>query len=232
MDNDRLRTGDAVAPVEDDVAGAAPSRPLELPAPSRRTVAFVCIAIAIIALSLSALAARSSLTSLEVEAFRSVNGLPPSLNAVIWPLMQYGTFFTIPALATLALLFRRVGLALSMLVAGVGVYVVARLVKGAVERGRPAALLSDIAARETFSARSLGFPSGHAAVSAALTFIVWRHLGPRWGVPALIVAIIVMIGRMYVGAHLPLDLVGGAALGVIAAGIADLVAPPARRRST
>jgi membrane-associated phospholipid phosphatase len=32
-----------------------------------------------------------------------------------------------------------------------------------------------------------------------------------------------MFGRMYVGAHLPLDLVGGAALGAIAGSLANLL---------
>jgi undecaprenyl-diphosphatase len=145
--------------------------------------------------------------------------------------MQYGTFFTIPVLAAVALAFRRVRLAVAMLVAGVGVYLLAKLVKGLVDRGRPGAVLAGITERETFDVGSLGFPSGHAAVASALTFVVWRHLGPRWGLVALGVAIIVMIGRMYVGAHLPLDLVGGAALGAVTAGIANVVAPPVRARS-
>jgi undecaprenyl-diphosphatase len=88
-------------------------------------------------------------------------------------------------------------------------------------------VLVGINERETFDVGSLGFPSGHAAVAAALTFVVWRHLGPRWGAAALGVALIVMLGRMYVGAHLPLDLVGGAALGAVTAGVANVVAPPA-----
>jgi membrane-associated phospholipid phosphatase len=38
-----------------------------------------------------------------------------------------------------------------------------------------------------------------------------------------VVAVVVMFGRMYVGAHLPLDLVGGAALGVVAGSAANLI---------
>jgi membrane-associated phospholipid phosphatase len=136
---------------------------------------------------------------------------------------------TIPILALVAFAFRRIRLGLAMLMAGVGVYLVAKLVKGLVDRGRPGAVLDGIYHREVFEEGSLGFPSGHAAVATALTFVVWRHLGPRWGVAALALAIVVMIGRMYVGAHLPLDLVGGAALGAVAASIANVAVPPDRR---
>jgi hypothetical protein len=42
--------------------------------------------------------------------------------------MQYGTFITIPALALIALQFRRFRLALAIALAGVGVYLVALVV--------------------------------------------------------------------------------------------------------
>ena len=129
-------------------------------------------------------------------------------------------------LAAVALTFRRARLAVALLAAGVGVYPLAKLVKGLLERERPGAVLPGSTERETFDVGSLGFPSGHAAVASALTPVAWRHLGPRWEVTALGTAMTVMIGRMYVGAHLPLDLVGGAALGAVTAGIANVVAPP------
>jgi membrane-associated phospholipid phosphatase len=69
--------------------------------------------------------------------------------------------------------------------------------------------------RELFGADSLGYPSGHAAVAAALTVVVSAHLSVRWVIAALALGGIVLFGRRYVGAHLPLDVIGGAALGAI-----------------
>jgi len=189
-------------------------------------------AAAVAVLLLSAVVARRPVSSVETDVFRTVNDLPAWLETPIWPLMQYGTFLTIPILALVAFAFRRIRLGLAMLMAGVGVYLVAKLVKGLVDRGRPGAVLDGISHREVFEEGSLGFPSGHAAVATALTFVVWRHLGPRWGVAALVLAIVVMIGRMYVGAHLPLDLVGGAALGAVTASIANVAVPPRSPRVT
>ena len=80
-----------------------------------------------------------------------------------------------------------------------------------------------VEARETFAAGSLGFPSGHIAVAAALTVVVTPYLHGRWKLVPAALAVIVSIGRMYVGAHTPLDLIGGAALGVAAGCAANLL---------
>jgi membrane-associated phospholipid phosphatase len=190
-----------------------------------RTVApFVALAAAL--LVLTAVAAQRDVTPAEIAVFRALNQLPDDAYVAIWPFMQYGTFLTIPVLALVAFAFRRVRLAVVMLLAGVGVYLLAKVVKGVVGRERPAELLTGVRAREEFATGSLGFPSGHAAVAAALTFVVWRHLGRRWGVAATAIAVAVLIGRAYVGAHLPLDLIGGAALGCVAAEIANVLVPP------
>jgi undecaprenyl-diphosphatase len=159
----------------------------------------------------------------EIGLFDAVNSLPDVLYVVIWPFMQYGVFITIPVLVVVALLFRRFRLAIAMAVAGVGVYLLARIVKEAVERQRPEAYVAGVEERETFAAESLGYPSGHAAVAAALTVVVTPYLRGRWKLLPVSLLVVVLFGRMYVGAHLPLDLVGGAALGVVAGSLANLV---------
>jgi undecaprenyl-diphosphatase len=198
-------------------AGAANVRPAWNP---------VVLGVASVVLVLTTLAARAQLTPFEVDVFRAVNELPQGLNTAVWPFMQYGTFVTIPTLAVIALVFRRFRLALAMVLAGVGVYVLARVIKDVVERGRPGALLTGVEGREVFGPESLGFPSGHAAVAGALTVVVAAHLSRRWVIAALVLGAVVLFGRLYVGAHLPLDVVGGAALGAVAGGVVNLALPP------
>jgi undecaprenyl-diphosphatase len=60
------------------------------------------------------------------------------------------------------------------------------------------------------------FPSGHAAVSFAIAGAVW-YRSPFLGVLFFIGAVLVAIGRVYVGVHYPADVVGGALLGVVSA---------------
>ncbi len=159
----------------------------------------------------------------EVAVFEAINSLPDWLYYGIWPFMQFGVFITIPVLVVIALLLRKFRLAAAMAVAGGGVYLLARVAKGLVDRERPAAILTGVEGRETFVEGSLGYPSGHVAVAAALTLVVTPYLPAKWRFVPIVLLAIVVIGRMYVGAHLPLDLVGGAALGVSAGAAANLV---------
>jgi undecaprenyl-diphosphatase len=214
----------AAAGADADHRGIDRDRATRLDGPRRRTVDLVLLIAGSVVLAASmAAAASGSPSDLEIRVFRWANDLPDAIRPLVWPLMQFGTFITIPLLTLVAFAFRRWRLGIAMAVAGVGVYLLAKVVKGWVERGRPGALLDGVQMREVFGEGSLGFPSGHAAVAAALTVVVAAYLGHRWLAIGLALAAIVLFGRMYVGAHLPLDLVGGFALGVVAASATNLI---------
>jgi membrane-associated phospholipid phosphatase len=71
------------------------------------------------------------------------------------------------------------------------------------------------------------FPSGHAATAfACAALLAWAS--PRLAVPALLLAAAIAWSRVYVGVHWPLDVLGGAALGLA---IALLMLAAIRRRS-
>jgi PAP2 superfamily len=99
----------------------------------------------------------------------------------------------------------------------------AKVIKEYVARGRPASIVERVVEREVFSPDSLGYPSGHAAVAWAITIIVMAYVGRPWQIAAMALAIVVPLNRMYVGAHVPLDLIGGAALGVTVASAVNLL---------
>jgi hypothetical protein len=61
--------------------------------------------------------------------------------------------------------------------------------------------------------RGLGYPSGHAAVAATLYVVAAPHLRSRWRAGLAALTSGVGLARIYVGAHLPLDVLGGVALG-------------------
>jgi membrane-associated phospholipid phosphatase len=112
-------------------------------------------------------------------------------------------------------------------VAGGVAYVLAKVVKHYVPRGRPNALLDDVVIRGA-EADGIGFVSGHIATVTALALVAWPWL-PRWGRwVAGAGAAVVFLSRIYVGAHLPLDMVGGAALGLaVGAAVRLLLGVPA-----
>jgi undecaprenyl-diphosphatase len=69
----------------------------------------------------------------------------------------------------------------------------------------------------------LGFVSGHIGVVTALALVAFPWL-PRWGRWAVVAAaVLVFLTRMYVGAHLPLDMIGGAGLGLAVGGLVRLL---------
>jgi membrane-associated phospholipid phosphatase len=158
----------------------------------------------------------------EADVFGLLNGTTVLPFAVVWPVMQLGNVLVVPAATLLALAFRRWRLAAELLVAGTATYFAAKVVKGIWPRGRPAGLLSDVEIRGA-AALGRGFISGHAATLTALAVVAWPWLG-RWGrVAVVVVVVVVCLTRVYVGAHLPLDVVGGAALGLAVGGLVRLL---------
>jgi membrane-associated phospholipid phosphatase len=181
------------------------------------------LGVGLVLLVLSALAvADENVPDFERIIFRAVNGLP---GLFYWPVglvMQLGNGLAIAAVAIVALGSRRFRLAVGLGIAGLLVYGLAIVVKWLVHRPRPGALLADVHLRGAHAAGN-GYPSGHAAVAFALAVIAWLWFGPRLRWAFLAAAVAVCVGRVYVGAHLPLDVVGGAAMGVISGAFVGLV---------
>jgi undecaprenyl-diphosphatase len=169
--------------------------------------------LAISVLILSALPLRgNSVSSEEQEIFEFVNGLPGAFYGVVWTIMQLGNVLAVPAAAAAAAAFRRIRLSFDLLVAGTAAWLLAQVVKSLVDRGRPGDLLEDVLLRGA-PAGGHGYVSGHAAVAVALATVASHYLGPLGRALVWTGAAIVTVARMYVGAHLPLDVLGGAAMG-------------------
>lgn len=150
----------------------------------------------------------------ETRVFRAVNGLPDSLFAPAWVVMQLGALGAAPAAAGVALAVGQPKLARRLLVGGTASWALAKVVKQAIRRPRPAALLPDAHHRGR-EATGLGYLSGHAAVAVTLGTTVLPRVAGVARIPLLAAVPVVGLCRIYVGAHLPLDVVGGAALGLV-----------------
>jgi membrane-associated phospholipid phosphatase len=53
--------------------------------------------------------------------------------------------------------------------------------------------------------------------------IAWLWFGPRLRWTFIGAAVVVCFARVYVGAHLPLDVIGGAALGIASAALVGVI---------
>lgn len=165
----------------------------------------------------------------EARAFQAVNGLPDALYPPAWVVMQMGAFGAVPAAAAAAWRAGDGELAGRLLLGGTGAWTLAKLVKQVVRRPRPVALLPGIRGRGR-EAAGLGYLSGHAAVAVALGAAALPRLGPAARALTLTAMPVVGLTRLYVGAHLPLDIAGGAALGLATEAAAGLVTSRARTR--
>lgn len=179
----------------------------------RHPVDLVRVVLGVAVLGLGFLAAqRGRLPALERDLFQLVNDLPATVFPIVWVVMQLGNVATVPVVAGVAALTSRFRMARDVLVSGVLAYVAADLVKSVVQRERPVGLVVEVNFPEGPVA-GLGFVSGHSAVAAAVATAVVPYLSRRGRRVAWALAWTVALGRIYVGAHLPLDVVGGLAVG-------------------
>ena len=57
------------------------------------------------------------------------------------------------------------------------------------------------------------FPSGHSGGSFAAMYALYKWVPKKIGVPALILAALVALSRLYVGVHYPTDIIAGCIIG-------------------
>lgn len=184
-----------------------------IPRPDPAWSAGIALAATLLAVTWLA-ATQNGISTWEAEAFRWGNTLDDESWYLLWPVMQAGNLVAPIVIALAAgLTLRRWRPPVEVLASAYTGWAVAAVIKDTVARGRPGAYLADVLLREP--AHGLGFVSGHVAVTTAMVTALWPRL-PRAGrVAAAGVVVAVALGRVVAGAHLPLDVVGGAAVGVL-----------------
>lgn len=168
------------------------------------------------------------LTSAESTVFLFVNGWPDWLYRSMWFLQFAGVIGAAPVAAAGAIVLRRYRLAVA-LVAGAGLKIwLERVVKMVVERQRPGVLESEAILRGDVAHQGLSFVSGHAILVVAMAAMISPYLRGRWKAVPWTIAGLNCLARLYLGAHFPLDLIGGAGLGLfIGAGLNFAIGVPA-----
>ncbi|MGY1616180.1 phosphatase PAP2 family protein [Geodermatophilus sp. SYSU D00691] len=170
---------------------------------------------------------------LERSVFRFVNEWPDSVTGVLWLFQLLGVLgmpllVAIPAAAT-----RRWRLAAALVLLVPLKLVVERAVlKELVTRERPGTTIPGAVLRDVPSAGA-SFPSGHAVIAFGVVVLLLPYLRRRWQVVVLLLAVLNSLARIHLGGHAPLDVVGGAAAGVTAGALLNLLVgvPTAARTS-
>ena len=166
---------------------------------------------------------------LERALFHAVNGLPDWLYRPM-VLLQYLGVLAMPLVVAVgALAFRRWRLAAALVLVMPLKLALERVVKLLVQRERPGTTVPDAILRGVHPA-GLSFVSGHAIITFAIAGLLGLVLPRRWAVVGFVLAGLNAVARVYLGAHNPLDVVGGAAVGLAIAAALDLVLDVARDR--
>jgi membrane-associated phospholipid phosphatase len=186
-------------------------------------LAFSGVGLAIAVASVFA-ARRDDIPRWEARAFRAVNHLPGWLYWIVWLPMQLGNLVvgTVVGLACGAIAGEWevvLGVVLAMLLKLVTERVLRReMADYLVVRQRPGTSQPGSILRGDVPASGPSFPSGHVILVAAIAAVVAPTVPVAWtGVPTLLVAL-VMVGRVYVGAHNPLDVTAGLGAGLLLGG--------------
>ncbi len=156
-----------------------------------------------------------------------VNGWPEWLFRPMWLVQFTGVIMAGPVAVLIAALLRLYRLAVGLLLAtGLKIWLES-VVKLAVKRQRPGVLEPDAILRGDVAHQGLSFVSGHAILVTAMAALISPYLRGRWKAIPWGVAGLVLLARLYLGAHFPLDLVGGAGLGLfIGAGLNFVIGVP------
>jgi membrane-associated phospholipid phosphatase len=194
----------------------------------RRDVVLLVASLVVFA-GCAVVAADGRVGSVERAAFHAVNGLPQGLYQPMLAFQYLGVLAMPLVVAVGALAFRRWRLAAALVLVVPLKLATERVVKLLVQRERPGTTVADAILRGVHPA-GLSFVSGHAIITFAIAGLLGLVLPRRWAIVAFVLATFNAIARVYLGAHNPLDVVGGAAIGLAIAATLDLVLDVARDR--
>jgi membrane-associated phospholipid phosphatase len=195
----------------------------------RRDVVVIVASLALFAIC-AVVAASGRVGPAERALFHAVNGLPDWLYRPMLVFQYLGVLAMPLVVAVGALAFRRWRLAAALVLVVPLKLAAERVVKLLVQRERPGTTVPDAILRGVHPA-GLSFVSGHAIITFAIAGLLALVLPRRWGVVAFVLATLNAVARVYLGAHNPLDVVGGAAVGLAIAAALDLVLDVARDRA-
>lgn len=190
-----------------------------------RLVALAVVVGSAIVVAGSAVAWDGGVAGWEKSVLKWINGWPDSFEPIVWFIQQPGVFLA-PLVAGVIIVFftrRWQHMLAFVLILPLKLGIEKAVVKQLVDRQRPFTSIGPEIKVRGPAFDGLSFPSGHSTTAFAMFFLAATFLPGRWRWLAISWAFGVGVARMYYGEHNVLDVVVGAALGIMFAWVLRLV---------
>jgi len=167
--------------------------------------------------------------------FRLLNEVPAAAASVLTPLSRLflpaGIITAVVLIVVYVLARNRSILPVVAGAAAAGVaWMLAHVAKAMADRLRPYLAMADAVLRQQ-PAHGTSFPSSHTAVTLAVAIALVPFLARPLAAAAIGYAVLTGWSRVYLGVHYPLDILGGAGIGMAAAGVILLALRALLRRA-
>jgi undecaprenyl-diphosphatase len=171
---------------------------------------------------ISALVLKAGALGWDESLFRVLNDVPAALASVLTPLSYLFRPASIVVVVVVTVAYVVAGNRSIMPVAAGAVaagaaWALANLAKTIADRPRPYEVVAGAVLRQQ-PAHGTSFPSSHTAVTVAVVIALVPFLPRALAWVAIAYAVLVGWSRIYLGVHYPLDILGGAGIGIAVGG--------------
>ena len=209
-----------------------PKRPARVPG---ALAAWLVAGVGAALFGVSALLLKTGTLSWDESLFRVLNEVPAAAVAVLTPVSRLFLPAGITVVVVLAVVYvvaRNRGVlpvAAGAVAAGLA-WVLAHAAKAVADRPRPYEVMAGAVLRQQ-PAHGTSFPSSHTAVTVAVVIALVPFLARPLAAAGIAYAVLVGWSRVYLGVHYPLDVLGGAGIGLAAGGVVLLALGTLLRRA-
>jgi pimeloyl-ACP methyl ester carboxylesterase/membrane-associated phospholipid phosphatase len=167
------------------------------------------IGVSLVVLVLSAFVALQGISAFEKETYFAINGGESPVLIETIARMSSDAVWLVAACVGMALFFKQTRkVAYRIAVLAVLTNALVFIIEHIVQRARPAELLPADTIQRAIQ-DGFGYPSSHTATIVIIALVVLPRMSPILRVGVIMLVLLVGWSRMYLGVHLPLDVIGG-----------------------